>query len=179
MNMPKSKTPDPATVQNLKETAPEIPQQLDLFFKTLLGGLTPTHQDTEDRKVISIASDAIFNVSHGTVKPWQHTAMGLGLASLTGSKLYLQILNRAGHSISYNETKGLETEFAYSISSEGRDALGGIRLLPSRATASVWDNNDANIETFDGKGTLLSTVEHTYQNILTEDNRFTDKTVIE
>ena len=45
-----SKTPDPATVYILKETAPEIPQPLDLFFRTLFGGLTPTHQDTEDRR---------------------------------------------------------------------------------------------------------------------------------
>ncbi|KAK4309970.1 hypothetical protein Pmani_018437 [Petrolisthes manimaculis] len=171
MKMPTTKTPDPTTVQNLKETAPEIPQQLNLFFRTLLGGLTPTHQDTLERKVTSMASDAIFNVSHGTVKQWKHTAMGLGLASLTGSKLSLQILNRAGHSISYNETRGLETEFAYSVSFEGLDAPGGIRLLPNRATASVWDNNDANIDTVDGKGTLHSTVEHTYQNVLPEDNR--------
>lgn len=179
MKMPKSKTPDPATVQNLKDTAPEIPQQLDLFFRTLLGGLTPTNQDTLERKVTSMASDAIFNVSHGTVKPWKHTAMGLGLASLTGSKLSLQILNKAGHSISYNETKGLETEFAYSISSEGRDAPGGIHLLPNRATASVWDNNDANIETVDGKGTLHSTVGHTYQNVLPEDKICAASTAIE
>ena len=80
--------------------------------------------------------------------------MGLGLASLTGSKLSLQILNRAGHSISYSDTKGLETEFPYSVSSEGYDAPDGIRLLPNRSTASVWDNNDANIDTVDGIGTL-------------------------
>ena len=91
-----------------------------------------------DRKVTSMASDAIFNVTHGTVKPWKHIVTGLGLASLTGSKMSLQIVNREGHSISYTETKGLETEFAYSISSDGHDALGGIRLLPDRATGSVW-----------------------------------------
>ncbi|KAK4318063.1 hypothetical protein Pmani_010910 [Petrolisthes manimaculis] len=50
MKMPKTNTPDPTTVQNLKETALEIPQQLNLFFRTLLGGLTPTHQDTLERK---------------------------------------------------------------------------------------------------------------------------------
>lgn len=113
------------------------------------------------------------------MKPWKHTAMGLGLASLTGSKLSLQILNRAGHSISYSDTKGLETEFAYSVSSEGYDAPDGIRLLPNRSTASVWDNNDANIDTVDGKGTLHNTVGHTYQNILPEDNGYTASTAIE
>ncbi|ESO88713.1 hypothetical protein LOTGIDRAFT_165497 [Lottia gigantea] len=37
------------------------------------------------------------------------------------------------------------------------------------ATACVWDNNDANIETLDGKETLHANVGHTYQNILQND----------
>ncbi len=170
MMLPKSRTPNPVTVQNLKDCAPDVPRQVQLFFETLLGGASPsfsqTSRDAMDRKVTCMASDAIYNVSHGTVKPWKHTALGLGLASLTGSKLSMQILNRAGHSISYSETKGLETEFAYSIAAEGRNAPDGIRLDPNLATGSVWDNNDANIETLDGKQTLHATVGHTYQNIL-------------
>jgi len=179
MQLSKSKTPNPATVQNLKECAPEIPAQLDLFFRSLLGGLTPSfrgaYKDTIDRKVTSMASDAIYNVTRGTVKPWKHTAVGLGLASLTGSKLTLQILNRAGHSISYSESKGLETEFAYSVESDERDTQDGIRLDPHLATASVWDNNDANIETLDGKQTLHATVGHTYQNVPQDDREATVK----
>ncbi|XP_048857264.1 uncharacterized protein LOC125724829 [Brienomyrus brachyistius] len=174
MQLPKSKTPVPATVQNLKESSPDIPKQLDIFFRSLLGGVTPAFQGAQttaiDRKVALMASDAVFNVSWGTVKPWKHIAMGLGMSSLTGSKLVLQILNRAGHSISYSDAKGLETEFAYSVTSDGRDAPDGIHLLPDRSTACVWDNNDANVETLDGKATLHSTVGHTYQNIMEHDN---------
>lgn len=91
--------------------------------------------------------------------------MGLGLASLTESKLVTRILNRSGHCISYSEVKGLETEFAYSVAGEGRDAPDGIHLDPYLATACVWDNNDANLETLDGKETLHATVGHTYQNV--------------
>lgn len=173
MQLPKLKMPDPATVQNLKESAQDIPKQLDIFFRSLLGGLTPTFQGAQkgaiDRKFTSMASDAIFNVTRGTVKPWKHIAIGLGLASLTGSKLALHILNRAGHSISYSEAKGLETEFAYSVASDGHDTPDGIHLFPDRATACVWDNNEANVETLDGKPTLYSTVGYTYQNILEQD----------
>ena len=96
-----------------------------------------------------MALDAIYNVSHGTVKPWKQTAMGLGLSSLTISKLSLQILIHAGHCISY------------SVESEERDSHDGIRLLPNRATTNVWDN-DANFETLDGRQTLHATVGHTY-----------------
>ena len=87
--------------------------------------------------------------------------LALGLASLTGSKLVTQILNRTGHCISYSETKGLETEFAYSVAGDEHDAPDGIRLDPNVSTACVWDNNDANVETLDGKETLHATVGHT------------------
>ena len=75
-----------------------------------------------------MGSDAVYNVTRGTVKPWKHTALGLGLASLTGSKFVNQILNRLGHCISYSEAKSLETEFAYSVAGDERDAPDGIRL---------------------------------------------------
>lgn len=108
IQIPKTKTPNPATVQNLKECAPNIPSQLDMFFRTMLDGITTTLNDKTldamERKVNAMASDAIFNVTHGTVKPWKHTMMGLGLASLT-SKLAVEIINKAGHCISYNETR--------------------------------------------------------------------------
>ena len=93
----------------------------------------------------------------------------LGIASLTGSKMVTQILNRTGHCISYSEIKGLETEFAYSAASNESDASDGIRLDPNVATACVWDNNDANVETLDGKETLHATVGHTYHNVVQKD----------
>ncbi|CAB4021739.1 Hypothetical predicted protein, partial [Paramuricea clavata] len=37
MKLPKTRTPNPATVQTLKECAPEMPEQLDLFLRSLLG----------------------------------------------------------------------------------------------------------------------------------------------
>ena len=83
----------------------------------------------------------------------------------------MQILNRTGHCISYSETKGLETEFAYSVAGDEHDAPDGIRLDPNVSTACVWDNNDGNVETLDGKETLHATVGHTYQNVLQDDEQ--------
>ena len=114
-------------------------------------------------------SDAVYNVTRGTVKLWKHTSFGLGIASLTGSKMVTRILNRTGHCISYSEIKGLETEFAYSAASNESDAPDGIRLDPNVATACVWGNNDANVETLDGKETLHATVGNTYQNVVQDD----------
>ena len=65
MQLPKTKTVSPTTVQSLKECTPEIPQQLDLFFRTLLDGITPAiseaQRDSVDRKVNAMSSDAVFN----------------------------------------------------------------------------------------------------------------------
>ena len=124
-----------------------------------------------------MASDAIFNVTRGSVKLWKHVILGLGLTSLTGSKQIMQILNREGHCIDYNTTKGLETELAYSIEPEGRDSPDGLNLHLSLSTATVWDNNDADMETLDGKATLHITVVHTYQSALDpEDNSMSNGT---
>ena len=109
-----------------------------------------------------MASDVIYNVTQGTVKPWKYTAMVLGYASLSVSKLVMQILYKTGHCIGYSKTKGLATEFGYFIEGDDGDALDGIPLDPNLATASVWDNNDANVEIVDGKETFHVTVGHTY-----------------
>lgn len=58
------------------------------------------------------------------------------------------------------------TEFAYSVKSVEGDAPDRIRLDPNLATGSVWENNDAHVETLDGKETLQATVGHTCQNVL-------------
>jgi hypothetical protein len=66
---------------------------------------------------------------------------------LTGSKLVCHVLNREGHAVNYTDIKAFETEFAYSVIIEGKEAPDGIRLASELGTACVWDNNDANIET--------------------------------
>ena len=91
--------------------------------------------------------------------------LGLGLASITGSKTTMQMLNRVGHSINYTEAKSIETELAYTVESYSQDTPDGIQNSSDLATASVWDNNDGNVETLDGKRTVHATVGHTYQNI--------------
>ena len=140
-----------------------------LFYKTLLCGLhEPSGVDNREavnRKVISMSSDAVYNTSRGTVQPSKHTLLGLGLGTLTGSKLILRILNRLGHSLSYDEVKALETEFAFSAETNDQDALDGVDLNLNRGTGLAWDNYDVNMDTIDGKDTLHATVGNCYQNM--------------
>ena len=159
--MPKSQTPQPANIANLKESASEISEEIMLFFTTLLSGLalpkTENCVEAIRRKAEALDSDVVYNVSRGNIRPWKNLVLGLGLSAITDSKLVVQILNQQGHCINYSDVKALETEFAYSVVSEDQEAPDGIRLRPNLSTACVWDNNDANIETLDAKppGMLL------------------------
>ena len=175
--MPKSITPAPTSVETLKSCSPDLPEEMLLFYKTLLCGLhEPSGVDNREavnRKVISMSSDAVYNTSRGTVRPWKHTllGLGLGLGTLTGSKLILRILNRLGHSMSYDEVKALETEFAFSAETNDQDAPDGIDLNPNRGTGLAWDNYDVNMDTIDGKDTLHATVGICYQNMQDATNK--------
>lgn len=140
--MPPSKIPSPTSVHTLKDNAPNIPPLTLLFFRTLIGGMqseprSAHSEDVIERKAVAGASDAVFNCTRGTVCPWKHQSLGLGLGTLTGSKLLLTILNRFGHCISYDEVKRLETEMAYSCSDTGCETPSGLNLHSNLATGKA------------------------------------------
>lgn len=141
-SLPKTKLPSPTSVHTIKETAPSIPPLTDLFFRTVMNGLNKSDApETSERKISAMASDAIFNSSHGSVRPWKNTMLGLGLSSLTGSKTTITVLNRQGHSISYNTVKELETEIAYSCASGDQETPHGLVQSDNLATGistGIW-----------------------------------------
>jgi len=178
--MPTWRTPTPTSVENLKACSPHLPADLLLFFRTLLCGVRKPNSDAKDnvdRKVLAMSSDAVFNVSKGSVRPWKQTVLGLGLGTLTGSKLILRIMNRLGYSLSYDEVKALETEFAYSTEEGDNDAPDGIELKGDLGTGLAWDNYDVNMETIDGKDTLHATVGICYQNYVVERSEINDSVI--
>lgn len=140
--MPSSKIPTPTSVHTLKDNAPNIPPLTLLFFRTVIGGMqseprSAHSEDVIERKAVASASDAVFNCTRGTVCPWKHQSLGLGLGTLTGSKSLLTILNRFGHCISYDEVKRLETEMAYTCSDSGCETPAGLNLHSNLATGNV------------------------------------------
>ena len=138
--MPQSKTPSPTSVHTLKENSSTIPDLTLLFFRALIGGLQPepglhsTSRDTVERKALASASDAVFNCTRGTVRPWKHQPLELGMATLTGSKQVLTILNCFGHCVSYDEVKWLETEMAYTCEDDEQESPAGLHLLDGLGT---------------------------------------------
>ena len=111
LNMPKTKMPFPTSVHTLKTNSPVTPPKTKLFYQTLVSGLANQNESSQ-LKSMSLASDAVYSTSRGAVRPWKNTALGLGLCSVLGSKQAITILNRMGHTVSYDECKRFETEIA-------------------------------------------------------------------
>ena len=57
-----------------------------------------------------MASDAIYNVTRGTVKPWKHTAMGLGFAFLGNFQIELAFYGAVGTFINESGIELILTE---------------------------------------------------------------------
>ena len=58
----------------------------------------------------------------------------LGVSSMLGSKTAVTILNRLGHTVSYDECKRLETEIAYTCTSGELETPVGLILQGTLAT---------------------------------------------
>lgn len=125
---------------------------LNYFFRTLYCDLlVETNlipKENTERRVMSSVSDAVFMALRGRVRPWENTCLGLGMGTLTGSKIVLQMLNRFGHSLSYDEVEALETEFALTVSDDNQETPD--ELLHKSILATAWDNYDVNIEMLGG-----------------------------
>ena len=72
-----------------------------------------------------------------------------------------------GYTVSYDEVKSLETEFAFTVEDKNQDSPDGQHLSPDRGTGLAWDNY-VNMETLDGNDTLHTTVGICYQNLGSE-----------
>ncbi|KAG5879756.1 hypothetical protein JTB14_027042 [Gonioctena quinquepunctata] len=65
-------------------------------------------------QVISICSDIIYAVTKGACKPAKNVTLGLALKSITNSRQVITMLDKYGHTISYNLAEELETEVIYT-----------------------------------------------------------------
>ena len=153
------------TLANMISEDPVLPYRLKLFLNALLHGETCLSPEKEfDLRIESLTADSVFCTSRGAVRPLKHQILGMGLSSITGSKTAISILNRLGHSLSYNNVKRLETDFCYTFRVSGQSVPDGILLDSSSCAGLAWDNYDANTDSLDGKNSLYTTVSIIYQN---------------
>lgn len=156
------------TLKNIIEGECDIPDELYSLINTIVQGpcvenQNPTLRGTiKQNKIASICNSIIYTASNGLTKPSTCLTLALATKSLTGSRLMINLLNRLGHCVSYSVTEEIETELAYTYSSEHR--ILPFDLSTNVPTHVAFDNYDQYVETSTGKDTLHDTVGIAYQN---------------
>ena len=153
------------STENVIEGECQIPNDLFGFISDLVCGPDTRRQNSsEDILTIkSICSDLIFVINKGKIRPSKHLTLGLTVKSLTNSKKLLTILNRYGHTISYNTAEEIETEITYNHTTNNSIIPPVIRTIDGLHTHVAFDNFDRFIDTCGGKDTLHDTVGIIYQ----------------
>ena len=144
------------------DTSPILHEFLDHL---IVGHTSKTKSDIKRRCIESIEQDIVYAASGGNVKPSKHLITGIAFKSMTGSRKIVDILNRLGHSVSYNTAEELETELTFSSLENNRTTPAGMSLSPTLCTGVAFDNFDRYVETLSGKDTLHDTVGIAYQDI--------------
>ncbi|CAH1109226.1 unnamed protein product [Psylliodes chrysocephalus] len=110
LNINKFKLKSKIKAEDLINGECSIPEKLELFYKVLIGGQDIRRRDgvSCDRLTNSVASDAIFCINNGTVKPFKHITLGLTIKSLTNTRKVINTLNRFGHCCTITLWKNLK-----------------------------------------------------------------------
>ena len=117
----------------------------------------------------SFSSDLVHGISRGKVMTRKHYLLGLGLHNITGQKKVVQIVNRLGHSISYDEVLDIETaqaKRAREIIERGESSI--LPIIPksdeNQVSTVFWvENFDKKLDTERGGGTINITTMVTFQ----------------
>ncbi|KAL4089548.1 hypothetical protein QTP88_024568 [Uroleucon formosanum] len=148
LDIKKKNLPENVSTEDLIKGECSLPDKLINFITHLVGGpdIRRRNSDETRRKVESLASDLVYAVTNGRVKPSKQLTLGITLKSLTSSR------------------KELETELTYSSINQLGLCPPGVLLLPKLSTGVAFDNFDRFVETSSGKDTLHDSVGILYQN---------------
>lgn len=162
--MDKHKLSDKVTTTDLIAGECDIPALLKTFYQTILRGYNYQRKNNSETELCSesLASDLIYAMTRGRIKPSKQIVLGMALKSLTSSKKVLNIINKLGHCVSYSVVKELETEAAYTSTSRSLQCPSNITLKGDVYTGVAFDNFDRFVETATGKQTLHDIVEIIY-----------------
>ena len=127
-----------------------VPNMLDLFLKSLFSRVHPVSKRVE-HLCKSVGQDIVYNQSKGKLKTVKHVQLGIVTKRRTGLRFLFDVLNRMGHSISYDEVNNVETSFAeHQMHHQSRRSFVPNNIQPSTFITFVYDNCDHNPETLSG-----------------------------
>ncbi len=139
-----------------------VPNRLFMFLNVLLTG--DEDDCVEEKKtrtlVLSIAQDIIYALSKGKKITPKHTGLGMAIHQATRSKNLVNLVHNAGHCISYDQVRRLDTTLAKKALdqySENGNMPIPTNIAPGHFFQFSADNIDIIEETLDGRGTFHAT----------------------
>lgn len=143
----------------------ELPPAWMTFLQKLFSAKNQKLEGSCLRRAKSIFSDIVYCITEK--KTPKHVALAESVHHLSRSKHLITILNKLGHSISYQALKDLDTEITRAIINEDENKKvivpKNIVQNPSLYLHGAVDNNDFNEETLSGKNTTHVTAMVVYQ----------------
>ena len=163
--------PNNLKIEDIKRGELAVPELVATFFQNLIFRPDVRRCESNFKKIRikSMSEDAVFAATAGLKKPQKHLMLGIALQSLTGSKKFIEIMNRLEHCASYHTTEEIETEATFESAKRKLVTPLEMKLNPRCGTDVGWDNFDRFVETITGKETLHDTVGITYQTITEEE----------
>ena len=114
----------------------------------------------------SIAQDIIHCNTKGRDKLPKQTSLAMCVHHLTSSKHLIELLNRMGHCVSYDEMHAVNTSIAEEVLAKVEE-FGTViptNIKPGAFVQIAANNKDLNEEALDGKNTTHATTMVIYQN---------------
>ena len=119
----------------------------------------------DERHIIIISQDIIHCASKARVMLPKQIGLAMAVRHPTGSKQLGGLLNRMGHSLSYDELQAVDTSLATEVLAKV-ETYGTVipsNISPGSFVQFAADNNDLKEENIDGKNTTHATTIVVYQ----------------
>lgn len=149
------------------EAIPCIPDSLYMLLRLIFGGqemlevgCSGNNEDLTRSRVLSVAQDLVYCVSGGRKWTPKHIGLANTIHQATRSKDLVQLLNKAGHCLSYEQVLQVDTSLAESTLKSMDQATGAIippNIEVNKFIHYTTDNIDILDETLDGKNTFHAT----------------------
>jgi len=156
---------------NSTKASEVIPESVFMLLKHLLDGdheqeplsLTKCEasKETTNRQILSIGQDILYTTSLGKIQTPKHVGLATSIRHLTGSKKVITMLNRCGHTISYDQLERIDT--AAALQQATQKTLIPTNICQGPFVQAAADNIDFCEDTIDGKHTTHGTTIVLYQ----------------
>jgi uncharacterized protein YdcH (DUF465 family) len=150
-----------------------VPDSVYMFLKVLYGGpeVLEDSQDKDDNsddknadiyedRLLSVAQDLIYGVSHGKMFTPKHVGLGSTLHQATRSRELVDLFHKAGHIVGYRNILQIDTALAEATLKSLNPHNGAIvpeNLQPNIFVHFSTDNTDIMDASLDGKNTFHAT----------------------